>query len=180
MNEELSKLEQRLELATGRDLPPESPLDPETASLREAWLALSQLLEAAEEASPKPVKLRPMPPPRHHGWRLAATAAMAVSLLVAVTLAWQLLPSRPTGRPTAERNEPSARLGKGGVAKAQGLHTEPVASLPAWEDSLDESIAQAQQAVVRLEQDWRAGGDGTDPVYDRLEQLRKEIGENPI
>jgi len=207
VSDELTNLERRLEAATARDVPPEGPLDPEAAALREGWLALSQLLEAAEkqlgdcpdfrattrsvvpemglspsaDESPSADK-SPAAPPQRRRWRLAAVVAMAVSLLVGVALAWHMLGQGRSGDQTASQDEPSTVLpGGDAVADArQPKTTAPTTPPSAWEDPLDERIDQARQAIVLLQQDWRGGGDGTDPVYDRLEQIRQEIGKNPI
>jgi len=202
VSDELTNLERRLEAATTRRVPPEGPLDPEAAALREGWLALSQLLEAAGDCpdfraakmglspSAEPdfraakMGLSPFaePAPQRRRWRLAAVVALAVSLLVGVALGWHFLGPGPAGDQTASQDEPpivSPR--EDAVADAQQPKTIDTATPPpAWEDPLDERIDQARQAVVLLQQDLRHGDDGTDSVYDRLEKIREEIGKNPI
>ena len=62
MSDELNELERQLEQATARSVPSGAPLDPQTASLREAWLAFGQLLSTAEPAVDQPA-LQPAPAP---------------------------------------------------------------------------------------------------------------------
>ncbi len=87
MKPELESLEQQLESATARSLPADMPLDPETASLREGWLAFGQLLAAAEPSPERAIALLRKPPAsRVRWWLLTAVAITAASLLVAMTI----------------------------------------------------------------------------------------------
>ena len=57
------ELERRLERATARQCPAEDSLEPETAALRAGWLALGELLEAAQpQADPPPWSMIPARP----------------------------------------------------------------------------------------------------------------------
>jgi len=99
------RLHEMLEKATapGSDLP--VSLDAETASLREAWLALGRTLDAAEAAAGPPrelVKLTPPTPPGRQLLPPATIFALAASLLVAATIA--LLGNR--GPKVADRTAP--------------------------------------------------------------------------
>lgn len=181
MNDESNQLERRLEQATARRLPADTPLDSETAALREGWLALGQLLEAVETvsgpAAPLPA-VPPGPPPR--SWRvLSVVAALAASLLVAGVVAWKVFPTadsvqRANVVPAPAPSKEAPRLPANDLAKAE------TAKEMSWDGTLDEGITKAYQEFLRIEQDSDNFGRMSESVSTRLEELAQELETNTI
>ena len=77
MTDELRGLQRRMEQATTPRLPGRNRLEPETASLRAGWLALEELLVAAESQVEPPTCSVPfVPVPRRRRWTLTRFAAL--------------------------------------------------------------------------------------------------------
>jgi hypothetical protein len=96
----LDEFQRRLELITSGRCPADAPLDAESAALREAWLALGDLLEASQgSGGQRPTRVSPRPRGRRRkGLWVAVAAALAGSLLMAVSIGQHL---RPAGPPAA-------------------------------------------------------------------------------
>jgi len=185
MHDELSQLERRLEQATSRGPVPEPPLDPEAASLREGWRVLAGLLAAADAVAPGPTPLPATPPcAKRRLWVALAVAALAASLLVGAVVAWKVVgdktPDRniakvlPPAKTQKQKTQPAA------TAKQQNPTPAAPVAVPAWDDSLDESIAQARQELIRVQQDWHAIGGASLPVSTRLEEIEQELNKSTI
>jgi len=181
MNRDLKTLERQLESATSREIPPNASLDQETASLREAWLAFGQLLEAAQPGSDQAMGLLRDPPARRRRrWLLATVVGLAASLLVAAMITWSGRRTGPavvlTGPPVdvaVKRAEQSAPAEKPSSPAGSG-------SALAWDDALDKEIIVAGQAVVSADQDWtHLAGAGTTLRYG-LEEVQKDIENNAL
>jgi len=166
-------------------------LDAETASLRESWLALGRLLEAAEKdlKEPFPWK-RPPWRTRPNRWKLAGAAALAASLLIGLTVAWSLLRKGPPNGATATPGEAAARQQKEPLPAsdlAEPKLAVDVPSLPQeepktfvdeldWDnDPLDEQLALVGEEIVRIQQDWDAVENTFEPVWEGLEQMAEDI-----
>jgi hypothetical protein len=180
MNSELKALERQLESATARDVPPNPSLDQETTSLREAWLAFGQLLEAAQPAS-EPLKLPANPPGRGRRWWLLVTVVgLAASLLVAAMITWgdgesgpALVLTVPSADVAVKDVQPSAPAKKPVSPAGSG-------SALAWDDALDKEITVAGEAVVSAAQDWtHLASAGTTLRYG-LEEVQKDIEDNSL
>lgn len=191
MNDESNQLERRLEQATARQLPADTTLDSETAALREGWLALGQLLDAAESVSGPAAPLPSVPPapaPRSWQW-LGAVVALAVSLLVAGVVTWQLFPGRDSGErgsgqhavknpapvPSPQSVQPPEPLG---VPEKSQLVTRPVQE--SWDGTLDEGITKAYQELISIEQDWTGFNSMSASVSTKLEEISQELAQNTI
>lgn len=199
MNDELNQLERRLEQATSRQLPAGASLDSETASLREGWLALGHLLEAAEAASGPAAPLQPAPPSRpRRSWKvLGFVAAAAASLLVAGVLAWELFPGQdsgehaiktPVGSKSLEPAEPSrvrektlvTPSGDLALASKTPANAAKTAKDTSWDGTVDESITKAYRELIRIEQDWTGFNGMSEPVSTKLEEMGQELAKNTI
>lgn len=167
MNDELKKLQHDLELATAADCPPDVPLDPQTASLREGWLLLDQLLQAAYPPPQRPLKIRPV---AHGstpaGGGVAVVAVLAAALLVGVTLAWSL-----TGSGRAHR---LASPHPGRTDPGQTEHELAVAD-PTWDDPLDRQLAEVGRQIVYLQQDRYYLDDGLAEMAYGLEEIEQAM-----
>lgn len=114
MSKQQDQLRRRLERATAAEfaadeLPNAELPDAETASLREGWVALGQLLVAAYPPTEQPLALPSLPRRKTAVWRNPATvAALTASLLVAATLAWSLLSADGPGRGPGAGNRPGS------------------------------------------------------------------------
>jgi hypothetical protein len=177
-------VEQRaLEQATATgDLPAER-LDAETASLREAWLALGEILEAAQPPnSVSPLALEEGPgvrvvaPRTRLRWsRLLAAGALAAALLLAVAAIWTLGSSRPQDnsdkvpKPMVANNHQGARS-PGAIAKGGAT-----ADLPRWDDSFDEQYEQLSWQMLCAQENQVFRTDAFGRAQYRLEQLRETI-----
>ena len=181
MNEPLSQLEPRLEQATSRRLPDGTTLDSETAALREGWLAMAQLLEAADSASASAAPVRPLPPAdSRRTWKAAVAAAIAASLLIGSVLAWKLSSGGNSVEQVAKDRAPSQQP-EPLRAPDRGLTAFPVAVPDTSSDeSLDEGIARAYQELIHIEQDWHRLGSASAPLANKLEQIGQELAQSTI
>ena len=180
MSNELKKLQQQLERATAAECPSDAAQDAETASLREGWVALGQLLEAAHSGFAEPLRLAE-PPERASRirFRLAMAAAAAASLLVGVTLAWKL---SGNGEPSG-LSRPSQAIAvnvERSVAGPEQARRVPTSNGLEWDDSLDQQIALAAQEVVRIQQDWNHLGDAFSTVHRGLEEMEEDLDQSPL
>jgi hypothetical protein len=186
MNQDHDKLLEILEQATAPRSEPEGRLDSETASLREGWLALGQLLEGAEPSAELPMPLPTLRPARKRGWHLAIIAAVAASLLIGMVTAWRFRatnqPAGPSLTPenvavsdgSANSDVPAAPENRMAAAPTNKT-AAPVPSEVKWDDKLDDEIVQVAQAVVGVEQQWAYGADAASFVHYGLEQVEEEM-----
>ena len=189
MNDETDKLRRQLEAATAPGDVPEETLDAETGSLRQGWVALDRLLEAAEgplsEPGPRwraPVARRP------RRWRPATVAAVAVaaSLLLALALAWSLRARRSGDVPLPSPKQiaspipapPAPQPVRTPAAEPKRTPSE-LAELE-WDDSLDEQLVSAGEALVRVQQQWYAQGSDIDYVRYGLNQIEEEFNDGSL
>ena len=206
MSDEPRDLQRRLEQATAADCPADKPLEPDTASLREAWLAFAALLEATGPAPLEklrseqeitvrfgkgrvPFSLRENrdgPPviPRTRR-RLAAVAALAASIAVAVTLIWNGM-RQPAGpppladgpaSPDIEQPAPDSKQPRQALAAND---VDQDADQFDWDDSLDEQLVQVGQEIVRVQQDWYQLDDAFDPIQYGLQQMAEDMEDNVL
>jgi hypothetical protein len=187
VSDALDPLQPRLERATARECPGDGSLDAETASLREGWLALGELLQAIEPSAERPFELRALPKDtRRVGRPATALAALAACLLVAVTLAgtWMTMTPRGAGRPLSFAKEPvgektTAHAGPA-VAQREELQPESLPDSLVWDDPLDQQIASVAQQVVRIQQDWDQVDGAFGPVYHGLEEMAEELEQTRL
>lgn len=190
MNDDSHELERRLEQATAPPGVDEAPLDPEIARLRAGWLALGELLEAAQpQSSPRPlaaerpwaraaiIATRPSP---HTNWLLVVVAALAASLLIAISVTRHILSATPKTTPSALPSQ-FARDGVKPGHSPQDDGTTAVSDAElAWNSSLDQEIEQAGQAIMQLRQNQLASAAVSDQLQYQLENLRQDIEESPL
>ena len=158
---------ERLERATARREIAPAELDAEAAKLREAWIALGQLLEAAAPQSP-PVARWAVPSQRRPWqWSRATATVLAASLLLGVGATW-MWPITGQGRQAmvASHTQHPATPGPSVVAPAVA---------PAWDDPLDTQITQASDAVARMSQDWNTTDSPFAVIQYELEQTREDV-----
>ena len=146
MTNDLERMQRLLEEATAAGDAPADRLDPEAASLREAWLAFGEMLEAAQP----PVLVSPLLPgegqgvrashvrPRWH--RLLATGALAASLVVGAAMIWMLhgAAGRQDLAPTTEQHASTHQ--KASPIQNARAKTVAATTAPQWDDSLDEQF----------------------------------------
>ncbi len=185
MNDELDRLKRQLERATASECPTAGSLDAETASLREGWLALGELLEAVEPPVAEPVKLpEPAQPGRRTGRKAVGIAALAVSLLVGLTLAGKWIrANRPGGPPTRSHTSLPEIVRADAEqfnANAEPLETASLADWGEWDDPLDQQIASVAQEVVRIQQDWDQVDGAFGLLYVGMEEMAEELEQSPL
>ncbi len=179
MSDDPRELERQLEQATARSGPSGAPLDPETASLREAWLALGQLLETAHPATDLPVQPRAAPRARRRPrWLVPAAVALAASLLIGVTVVWTVRGLGPSS------DASSGGMALEGASPSASIAQRPSRALPeaklAWHDTLDNEIVLAGQAVVSAQEDWPILADASNSVQYGLQQVEKDVQGSPL
>ena len=177
MSADRENMQRSLERATAAKDAPQADLDPQTASLREAWLAFGQLLEAAQPATELPLGrwMTTPPPARRRRWLLPVAAVLAASLLIGVVTTWML---RAANQPQSPGPAPEEIVSTSNHVAAPTR--EQPAAVPAgngsqWDDSLDEQLAQAGQQVAYAQQDQFSGADAFGLVQYRIEQVRAEV-----
>lgn len=176
MTDDLRELERRLEEATASRDSAADNLDADTAALRAGWRALGELLETTQPEAEVSMPPMPLPPDaRRTRWAPVAAAALAASLLVALTATWYVRGTTPAPKIAANAPKPS---------------TEPIGQKPAvsddleiaWDDSLDEEFAQAGQAIIQSQQDWLASA-STWRVFhfeDQLEDFKADLDQSTL
>jgi hypothetical protein len=178
MNDKRTGLEQMLEQATSPGDAPERDLGPEAESLREAWLAFGQLLEAAEPRDTVPLLQRSSAREdgravAHAGRRYSIIAtALAASLLIGLSAYWMW-----SG---AEKPSGVVPLG-GNVAATKNVKpATPTAGDLGWDDSLDQQIADAGQGVALAQSELAHGFDAADFARDRLRQTEQDLEKSKL
>jgi hypothetical protein len=182
MKNDIETMQRSLEEATAaRDAPADGDvladaLDPETASLREAWLAFGQMLEtASSQAAPTIDHWGTLPPARRWQWRLPAAALLAASVLVAIAAAWMLHNTLWQGTAAVAPEKTVAANHEIAPSKQARAQTPPATDEPQWDDSLDEQFAQVgwQMLCIRQNQFFRTDAFGI--VQYQLDQLSRAI-----
>ncbi len=183
MKDDMETSLRSLEEATAIDDRSSQRLDAETASLREAWLAFGEMLEAAQPAtcvSPLPLGegpgVRAAPLPRRKRWpRLLAAGVLAASLLVAVATIWMLSGANRQDNPADTPKQMVANNHKAAPSPKARAKSVSTTDEPKWDDSLDEQFEQVnwQMLCVRENQSFRTDAFGQ--AQYRLEQLREAI-----
>jgi hypothetical protein len=173
MNDEIERLCEQLERATAAGCEPDAATDAEAAALRETWLALGRMLDAA---APADDAMPEMQLPRRRTpscWWWAAPIAAAVCLLVAAAVAWLPTATTPSQTPV----EVAARTGPEPSPAAQSLRHE---NGLAWDDSLDEEIAQAGQKILSIAQEPYRLRASESPLAERLKAMDRDLTESTL
>ena len=186
-NEELlAKLEQATGLISDNSVL-DKPLDDETAMLRESWDALSDLLNAADEAAP--VLAQPSANVGTLKTVVRVFTALAAMLLVAVA-AWAVLsqptdsedsPDRSTDLIVESNVEPESEAIANASDSSRGDNVieKPVDEF-AWNDSFDEQLAATSQAIRSARSDWSGGSRHYSTLLDQFEQFSEELNEGSL
>ena len=206
MSDEQSELHRRLEQATARHAAADDePMDPETAALRAGWLALGDLLEAAQPQIGPVVERLPLPPARRRKrWLPLAIAALAASVIVALASSWLASGTKPPAvspapaPEIAKTNHPAPAVSsvpavspppvpviveKSPTPAVSPVHQSPALSPDAdlaWDNSLDEDIELAGRAILQARQDQLASTAAPGRVQYQLENLKKNIEDNSL
>ena len=179
MSIENEKLLRQLEQATALDLDSEVSLDEETKSLRDAWLAMGDLLDSQPtcDSLPIPKAIVPAQPARSRimGWVVAASLMLALSAL------WIF------NQPKSELESPAPQLVQDSNVPTRDTIPQPAAStkevpaeLLAWDNSLDEDISLISAAVDDLEQNWYGNNGDVRTIYDELEDFSSDMNETSL
>lgn len=198
MTDDQDQLAKQLERATSAEISAMESLDDESSALREGWLALGQLLEADRKHHGEPLRLGP-PARRPKQRYLMAMIAAAASLLIGAGITWSLISTNRQPESTARSvtKDPAARSSADPAKEVGDPETPGTVLVPRetlrrperkavasgswdWGDSLDEEIAQAGQAMVAVQQDWRHLEDTFEPVYHRLEAMEEDMNDSTL
>jgi hypothetical protein len=192
VTEDLSQLERRLEQATASDGASDGPLDAETASLREGWLALTERLKAVQPAAASPLVWRePRRSRRYEGRRALAVIAVAASLVMGVAVAGRMVRTDRVGpvaafsAPSAGSAELAARASttdpvQPGAPSDQRGETEQVPTVRDWDDPLDQQIAAAGDEIAGVHRDWDHLDDALGTLYYGLDQVERDLEESSL
>jgi len=201
VSDDLTRQQRQLEQATAAEQPADAPpLDEQAAALREGWLALGHLLEAAQPPPERPVDLSRVVCRRIETRRVVAiVATLAASVLVVATVAWSLMrggspddSSAPLPEIAASPEEPTPQLpptpklptpDPSAVVQTPPTPEVPQEPIPdpieldelGWDDPLDNEIAMVGQAVINIQQDWYHLGDPYGPVQSALSEMEEDI-----
>ena len=175
MSEDIKKIEEQLEKATASDDTLDAALDAETTSLREGWLALGQLIEAARPPSTRPPELQYptqaalLQQRKLLGLKsLATLAALAASLVVAAIVTLSLVEDQAD----AVKDRPE-------ITQVERSSTDADDVL-AWDCSLDTEIAAAGQEMLRIQADSYASYDTASALYYRIQQMQQDLSDNTL
>ena len=182
MNDKKAGLEQMLEQVTAPSDAEPRDLGPDAQALRETWLALGRLLEAAQP--PAAPLLESVAPPRtSHRRSLTALAALAASVFLALSAyCWMwggggklgvALPS-PDGR-MASVDGPN----RSAPATPHPQNSSEASELQ-WDDSLDEQIATVGQGLALAQSDLSHAFDAADFVRRGIQQTQQELENNKL
>ncbi len=170
--------QERLEQVTTARLAADEPLDADARELRDAWCALSELLEASAADVPLPaldvLVDRPAESPRRP--RVAVMpwlAALAATLLLAAAgwSVWYFAPVHPGPHVVAvERPKHAAPTVVPETAPSQSPDSRPASvtkdndAALAWDDTFDEQLDQAWLCARQLQD----GGSTLDTWHDSM------------
>jgi hypothetical protein len=165
----------QLEQVTALGGEPADGCDAQTRRLRETWIALGNLLEAASIEAPIG-QVEPVPTHAVHkssrfshlGWAIAASV-----LFVPGLAAW-------FGFTREQSNEQSPPLIASGPQQKQQIDESEVTpdidpETIAWDDSLDGELVSLSQAASSLQTSWPARSTRLTAVGEALEEIEQEI-----
>jgi hypothetical protein len=180
MTDPLENELRELERITSADPWPPGEPGHQSTLLREGWSRWTQLLEAADaEWDEAAFVERIQPPPRSSsGTRWLVCGALAASLLIGLAAAWSLLASRSNHATSGHR--PIA-----GVVPSSRLPSLPAATAQssgefAWDDTLDERLADVDGALARLRNAALSNDSRLTILGSRLEQFQQEINTGTL
>ena len=187
MNDEMRELQRQLEAATAPDNVPEGNVDAETSSLRRGWLGLGQLLDAAEATLAEPSGRWQVPVRRKaRRGHLAMVAVLAASLLVAVTIAWLVRRPGTAGTPIPASGALAAGSKTPGPKSTDRPKSPSTQQAPRagaeleWDDSLDEQLASAAEAVMSVQQTWHPSAGSVDTIWYGLQQVEDDFDSGSL
>jgi hypothetical protein len=173
---------QKLEQATAVE--PAAALDAETRGLRETWLSLGQLLEAAgADDGPHLVFPATVLRRKRSRWPLALAGLMAASLLVAAAVAWMKWTVRQPHTDLASAKQPAATSGAVATSKSAGRNGEKrvaVASDSTWDDALDSQITEIGQQLIQTEQQWSSQPDAFEVAQYTVEWAQYDLDDSRL
>jgi len=182
MNEDLDELQRLLERATADKGASDDKLDPQTESLREAWIAFGRLLEAAETPLQRPPvpwaekpKVRAISSGKLRRWHLSVAAVLAASLLLSVTTVWMLHGTngqKTATSPPTQTTLANRQLTPPANAQSQAATTTGESQ---WDDSLDEQVSRFDQEVSSAREGRLFETDAFALMEDRIERVRQEV-----
>jgi len=179
MNDEL-KTDEQLRLATTRSLTTQEPLEAETASAREAFLALGSSVEAAaanfdeaalvqrltETCLPQAPVVQ-APAMHRNWWPLIASGAIAAGMLLAIA---QIASERQ------QHNVPIAGGSQTAIATPKTTKSSEVAAVSElWNDPLDDEIALAAVTIQQFSPATRGFDGSLLEMNDQIESLSREL-----
>jgi hypothetical protein len=189
MKNDLERTVRMLEEATAVGDVPAERLDAETASLREAWLAFGEMLEAAQPPGVSENDCRAETAryfsaaafegaTRRAGARrrhLLMVGLLAASLLVAVATAWMLSGETPQDNPTDGPKQMATADPKAAPSQKGRVKSVSTADALRWDDSLDEQFEQVGWQMLCVQENQAFRTDAFEHAQYRLEQLRETI-----
>ncbi|HEV3415968.1 MAG TPA: hypothetical protein VG056_04125 [Pirellulales bacterium] len=189
MNDDETKLECQLREATGAASSSTAGRDAETAALAEGWLALGQLLEAANsdfgpELVLKQLRRRLL---RRRLWQ--GGALLAATLLIGVSVAWYANRGRVGDTLVTPRNGSDIAVelpASMPSAKADDARTEPTtiadnsSNNSGWDQTLDQRIAQVDDSVVSAGTLANRGDDSIEQLGQQLTSFRQEVEKDSL
>ena len=193
MNEHDRLLEEKLEVATSSGWVDETQLEQETSQLRESWVAFTQLVETADERRESERVDRTVRNSVVHKspqmWMALATAAGFMLVLAGW---WMLSVNRQQGlveqRIATTSFSGSSRSVEDSLRSTSDMHDSVVNGVHdeyndeslAWDDSLDDEIALAEQSIFQLGEGWSGLDTQVEAFYDQIEQYEAEFGEETL
>jgi len=179
VNAQPQDLLRQLEQATATDSGPSPEMDEETALLRQTWLGLTQLLEAADADWDETVILARKPfcstRPR---WKSLTIAALAASLLTVVIGAWmshKYLAPRVLVERAIEGDKTERLITPRKVASPEQSPTAQSSDELAWNDTFDERLADAELAMYRLRFESRHHEMRIEVLQSQLQTIENEV-----
>jgi hypothetical protein len=169
-----------LERITGRE-PAGEPLraEGEETLLRESWLALGRLLDAANDDFDEAAllaRLRIEAPEEKSASRRSrpltrwiGLAALAASLLAAA-IVWRL----------AIGDRDPAAITSQTASNESSSQKDPFAEQFAWDDAFDERLADAGEQLIYAAGDWRGYDAPYAAIDQRLQDLTEALGDEPL
>jgi hypothetical protein len=192
MKHDKNNLQRMLEKATDAgDVSPDE-LDPESASLRDAWLAFGQMLETAQPGSKSPIVPEELPiyaplplgekpsvratlPHTTWQWHMRAASLLALTLLIAIVTTWKMQDPHRQTDPDGSRPRTASTDHKTAPLKQPNGQTLAKADEPQWDDKLDEQFAQVSWQMACIQQNQTLRTDAFGIIEYKLGQLSKAI-----
>ncbi len=199
MKDDFRTLEQVLRQATAPNGAPQSDLGSDAKGLREAWLALGEVLEAAQPADGRlatctteralatcttecrlaTCTTERLPPRAWRRWPLAAAAALVLCVVIGLAVYGRRAGPATAGRSVAAGGPVAAADGRNKAAAGQPPARSDAGPLQ-WDDSLDEQIVAAGEGMALAQSELAHRFEPAELVRYQVGQVLQDVEKSKL